>query len=753
MNKRNKLNLILSIIFFAVAPIILIALGSSSISIAPFNYNETLVKNYCYDTQGENRSAFLCFDDNKRNSVTNWDNFSIIFNRDCNPIANLIRTSKDTIEITNSESAISNVIFSEIQYDYYNYSGLDISAKMEDFKEKSIFVSDIVATDLSLSIGDEVSITFEKKTIKLSVLGIYSNVDDDKYLNKTYYEFANPVCFVSKGIFNKLYGDKFNVYLRLRNNTDLITSCYRELEPILSGNKALLTVANGFSMNDFNIKDKTFKEYQATLMKLYTVNNRQGSLALSIISIVVTSICVFYVGYYCVQVLVEGIKFVYKHIVAFNTLFIGFNAILVFIAAYVMKTYFITINKAGYILYRAIKLPLIVTTACAILLSLVIVFSSFISWKKKKAEMDSLRKEDINNMKAKNDKIVFVTGSLVRGGAEKVIVELANYYASMGRKVDIVILLHNIVELDLHENITVVNFAGDTESRFKRIGYWIKSLRTYFKENVNTTIISFLVRVNLLVLLTAKKENHYLIVSERNDPRYDGRGFLINCLVSWLYPKSDKIVFQTKECKELFSKDIKEKGVIISNPITIKRYAELENYKENYFVSAGRICEQKDQITMINAMAIVTKKYKDATLEIYGDGDLTQKLNDAIVKQGLQNNVFIKPNIKNINDVILSSTAYICSSLYEGMSNSLMEASFAGVPCLTTPCLGTDFIKESENGYFVTIASAKDLAEKIMLLLSDKESYLSLRKNSIQMAKELKHDDVYLKWKECIDNE
>ena len=753
MKKHSKLHLFLSIAFFVIAPIVLIALSSSTISVDSFSYNETLIKNFCNDTQGSSKNALFCFDDNKKDGYNNknWSSYSTVYNKDCNALSNLFRTSKDSIELVKSEDIKTNVIFSEFQSK--DYSGLDISGKISDFTTDSILISDTVATNLSIDVGDQVSITFDSKAINLTVLAIYQNSEDVKCLNKTYYEFDKPVCFVSSSVFTSACGNAYNIYLNLWNKSDLINSCYRELEPILSVNKALLTVADGFSINDFSIKERTFKEYQTILLKIYQSKDATLGLTLSIIAIAVTLLCAGYIGYGCIEILINNSSLVYKHIVSFNALYAVFNASIAFIAGFILKRCFFTFIKGGYVLFRTIKTPLIVIAAIAIVYVLIMIVSSYVIWKKRKTEVDSKRLEVIKEMKTKNNKIIFVTGSLVRGGAEKVIVELANFYASMGRKVDIVILLHNKVEWDLHENVTVVNFAGDTESRLKRIGYWLKSLKAYFAENKNTTVISFLVRVNLLVLLTAKAENHYLIVSERNDPRFDGRGIIVKGLVDWLYPRADKIVFQTNECKEIFPKNIQEKGVVIPNPIKIKKYAELNNYKPRYFVSAGRICEQKDQITMIRAMAIVTKVFKSAVLEIYGDGDLTDKLNATITKLGLEKNVFIKPSIKEINDVILSSTAYICSSLYEGMSNSLMEASFAGVPCLTTKCLGTDFIKESENGFFFEIGSSKDLADKMMKLLGDEEYYLSIRKNAINVAKELKHDDVYTMWKECIDNE
>lgn len=753
MKKKFNYYPLLSILFLILAPALLSTLGSSTVLVNSFDYNETLIKNVGNNLTSENNAALFCFDGNKRDGYKNWDDFSYIFNNDLYGTANLVRTTTKAVGISNSTSNTTQVTFAEFQFGSQNFAGLKINAALRDFTDESIYISSIVASSLSVTVGDKLTYKVNDQDVELTIAGIYSNIDDKEYLNSTYFEFNKPVCFVSNLNFKRASNNSFNIYMRLLNNPKLLNACYRELQPILDSNNSLLTVADGFSINNFSIGDKTLKEYQSFLSLLYNSKNNTTKFVLSVVSLVVTLVCITYIAFLGVSVLVTSIKKVFEHVVLFNVLYSAFVFGFSFIAAAIIKTSFATTQYAEFTLYRSLKTPLIAITVCTIFYLGLIIVSSYLSWKKEKVKYIENRKAELVEMKTKNNKIIFVTGSLVRGGAEKVIVELANYYASLGREVDIVILLHNKVEWDLHDRINVVNLSGTTESRIKRIGYWIKNLKQYFSSNVNATIVSFLVRVNILVLLTANKDEHQIIVSERNDPRSDGRGIIVKAFVDALYQKADTIVFQTEECRKLFPKYISEKGVVISNPITIKKYASPSKFNERLFVSAGRICEQKDQITMIRAMSIVVKTFNDVILEIYGDGDLTKPLNESINKYGLQNNVFIKPNTKDINIIILNSTAYICSSLYEGMSNSLMEASYAGVPCITTPCLGTDFVKEKENGYFFEIGAYKELAEKMLYILKNKEQYNSLRKNSIKMAKETKHEDVYLEWKRCIDGE
>ena len=757
IKKRNK-RLILPFIYLLVAPIVFVIFDLIFAKTSSFDYNKTLVTNIAENINGSNQRFTLRFEDNKNDYIEGWDNYSTIFNRDFYGSNTVFRTSKESFALSlNGET--TNVIFSDIQQcdvvnnEKWNFSALYTSTSMEDFKEDSIFITDELATNYALSIGDKISINYEEETISFNIVGIYSKEGNgSRYLNKTYFEFDLPVCFISRNYFNQISKKSFNGYVNFCSDESLVKAAYVELTPLLNKNSIYLVVDTRFATNNFSINNEKLINYQKTLYE--SKQEKKTYLFYLVIGgLIVVLIEDYYLMSGSLKQLIQEDESIYRLNVLFGFLYSVFVISIALIGAIILKARYLVTAVDNYILYNSLKEPLVA-------LAVFVLYHIFVTGLCIYLASRAFKKTAINNrlletkeMQKKSNKVIFVTGSLSRGGAEKVIVELANYYASLGREVDIVILLNNVVAWDLHKNIKVVNFTGNTKSRIKRIGYWLKSLKNYFRDNINATIVSFLVRVNILVLLTAKRKNHKIIISERNDPRYDGRGLIVSMFVSFLYPKADTIVFQTEECKKLFSKEIQESGVVISNPIKINKYASINYFNRNLFITAGRITEQKNQILIIKAMKEVVKVNTEARLEIYGDGKLSKKLKKRIIDFDLDNNVFIYPNIKDINDKILNSAAYICSSFYEGMSNALMEATFAGVPCVTTHCLGTDMIKENHNGFFIGFDSPKELSELMIKMLSNEEWYNSLRRESILIAKSTKHDDIYLKWKDCIDNE
>ena len=99
-------------------------------------------------------------------------------------------------------------------------------------------------------------------------------------------------------------------------------------------------------------------------------------------------------------------------------------------------------------------------------------------------------------------KIVFFIGSLAGGGAERVISILANHYASKDWQVEIVLLLKNEVGYKLDEKIKIVDLSGKHGSYFKNLPGWIAGIRKYIKTSKPDRVVSFIGRINVLVLMS-----------------------------------------------------------------------------------------------------------------------------------------------------------------------------------------------------------------------------------------------------------
>ena len=345
--------------------------------------------------------------------------------------------------------------------------------------------------------------------------------------------------------------------------------------------------------------------------------------------------------------------------------------------------------------------------------------------------------------------ITFVIGGMTRGGAERVISILANYYAAEDWNVDIVMLLNNTVNYDLNSNINLIDMTVDSGSRIKSAPKWVTLFRKYIKENKPDVIVSFVARINIVVLLATLGMKIPVIISERNDPAADGRSKIINIATKIIYRKAKTIVFQTERARNYFTGKIKKNGVIIPNPIAVTCIAEKSKKK---IVSVGRLAPQKNQQLLIAAFKKVLNKHPDYVLYIYGDGELKEQLERQVACLGIKDKVFMPGNKPNIHQEISDAELFVLSSDYEGLSNAMLEAMMMGFPCISTNCAGADeYIMSGENGILVPLQDKDSMVNAMNYMIENKERALEMGKNAQKSVENCQVEVVMKEWNKIIE--
>ncbi len=347
-------------------------------------------------------------------------------------------------------------------------------------------------------------------------------------------------------------------------------------------------------------------------------------------------------------------------------------------------------------------------------------------------------------------KITFVIGGMSRGGAERVISILANYYAEFGWNVDIVVLLFNKVEYKLNNKIHLIDMTMKTQNKITSAARWVLLFRNYVKRNDPDVIVSFVARINVVVLLATLGLGKKIIISERNDPAMDGRSRFLDTVTKVVYKKAKRIVFQTKRAANHFKGTILKNSVIISNPIAVECPAH--DRTNNKIVAVGRLAEQKNQKMLIDAFSDVVKKYPEYKLWIYGEGTLRNQLETKIKELHLENKVFLPGNIPDIHQNIADAAMFVLSSNYEGLSNALLEAMMMGIPCISTECAGSDeYIKNGINGLLVPVGDKEKMVVAIERLIEDVALRTSIGIAGKQSVEQCDSKIVMKKWCKTIE--
>lgn len=351
----------------------------------------------------------------------------------------------------------------------------------------------------------------------------------------------------------------------------------------------------------------------------------------------------------------------------------------------------------------------------------------------------------------KSKKILIVTNSLHNGGAQRVAARLANALALTN---EVLFLPFSMEQAyTLNEN---VRFLDWSVGRMRKIGFleqitiWISKVWgfCYFsyirlREKPDVTL-SFLRKpdfLNVFALGGGMK-----VVTERNNPL--GRGeeyFNSSCRV---FQKADKVVFQSNTIMNMFPDSIREKGVVIPNPVEVTCKASPSSKR---IVTVGRLHPQKNHELLIRSFALFLKNHPDYTLHIYGRGDFYGVINDYIKSLSLEGKVFLEGFEIDVHKAIADAAMFVMSSDHEGMPNALLEAMMMGLPCITTTFEGADeFFSGTGSCIMVPLRDEVALADAMSRLADDEVFRTSLAAKGEEYAQRYSFENIIPLWENAL---
>ena len=343
-------------------------------------------------------------------------------------------------------------------------------------------------------------------------------------------------------------------------------------------------------------------------------------------------------------------------------------------------------------------------------------------------------------------KILFVSNFFGNGGAARVMNIISN---SLSKSKDYQITIVSFIEFDNKYTFpqNTIHFTLKSKNKISRI----IELRKIIKKGKYDVIISFEYFINMYTIIANMFLKNRLIISERNDPSRSGNSK--KNIRNFLYKFCDCLVCQTEDAKNYFPQNIKNKTVIIPNPISDNLPVAYLGKRIKKIVTFCRINKQKNIYMMLDAFKIVLEKKPDYILEIYGDGSEKEKLIDYSKNLKIDNNVFFYGFTQNLHKKIINYSMYISTSDFEGISNSMLEALAIGLPtvCTDCPCGGARMaITDGINGLLSPVGDAKSFAEKMLLLLNDEEMMEKLSKNNFMVKEKFSSTKIVDEWKKVI---
>ena len=142
--------------------------------------------------------------------------------------------------------------------------------------------------------------------------------------------------------------------------------------------------------------------------------------------------------------------------------------------------------------------------------------------------------------------------------------------------------------------------------------------------------------------------------------------------------------------------------------------------EERILVCVASFKEQKGHGVLLDAAARMLPARPDTHLLLVGDGALRHDIAARVAEAGLEPQVHLLGDRRDVARILLASDAFVLPSLWEGFSVALAEAMASGLPVVATAVSGTtQVMTDGETGWLVPPGDAEALGDALATMLDD----------------------------------
>jgi glycosyltransferase involved in cell wall biosynthesis len=326
--------------------------------------------------------------------------------------------------------------------------------------------------------------------------------------------------------------------------------------------------------------------------------------------------------------------------------------------------------------------------------------------------------------------IAVVMRALEGGGAQRDSILLCNALAATGTPVAILALRTDgpLASL-LDPAVRVFEIPG------RRIRYALPGLRRLIPTVDPRLVLSSESNLNLCTLAAVKslprRRRPKLVLREvaspsaaqEHDPYLQNR--IAYGLLRYLYRHADRIVVLTDGARtdlaQNFSIPAHKISVMRANAVIppavmerIKQWDGEDGREPNLIVSVGRLSPEKGHRQLLHAMTLV-RSDRPWRLALVGDGSERATLEAFVRDHHLSQRTTFTGFVTDPFAWMMRASVAVCSSIYEGFGNAVVEALACGTPVVSTDCPygPREILQDGRYGTLVPVDDAPSLASAI----------------------------------------
>ncbi len=347
------------------------------------------------------------------------------------------------------------------------------------------------------------------------------------------------------------------------------------------------------------------------------------------------------------------------------------------------------------------------------------------------------------NASARRRRIAFVIEALTVGGAEQMLVAMANRFIDRGWQVQVICLtVAGELSARLHADIEllVLNKKPGPDLQMAR------KLRRTITEFNPVAINSHLWTGNLWLRVALPFSKRRIIVTEHSRDSWKPTHYRVidRILALW----TNTLVAVSNDTANFYTEEIgiSEKRVrVINNGIDTALFSAGDGATLRQlwappggvlFGTVGRLVAAKNHIRLLDAVEILRESLDNFRVVIVGSGEKYDEIDAAIDARDLSHHVLLTGTRSDIPDVLAALDIFVMSSDREGHPLTALEAQAAGTPVILTDAGGSRdaiAIDGDQRGGLMVPQSAEALAEAMLTLAQDSV----LRQDMARVAREV----------------
>jgi len=323
-------------------------------------------------------------------------------------------------------------------------------------------------------------------------------------------------------------------------------------------------------------------------------------------------------------------------------------------------------------------------------------------------------------------RVLFLIPNLAHGGAERVLVNLANNLNKTKFEVTVQTLFDVGVNRQyLQNHVHYISgfkyyFRGNSQLMKMIPSKWL--YRMIIKDEYDI-VVSYLEGPTARIVAACPNRNTKKISwihVELSTPKLAAIGFINHRKAQQAYNQFDRIIAVSEQVKKVFQKNMpttapvevlyntNETEIILEKSESTDVSPVFKTGDIPVICSVAKLAQTKGFDRLLNVHKKLIDEGYNHRIYLLGIGEMQQELEKKISKYKVQDSFILLGFQDNPYKYVSKCDLYVCSSRREGFSTAVTEALIVGVPVISTDCSGAKELLGENNEYGIVVENSEE---------------------------------------------